>query len=211
MSSELLLEWDFQHLCKEGEIKSGDSFIVKDFSDYILISVIDGLGHGEEAYNISTKAYKYISEEIKTINGKSFNSFFLSINSLLHGTRGAVMSAVIVNKHTAQMAWAGIGNIDGILFSYEPLSSRKYDRHVLRNGIIGFNIPEILIKNHQLKGGEILMLFTDGINNFNECIKDISYKLQYYSIKYVAKQIFNSHRNVDDDALFWIGKFKWNQ
>ena len=116
------------------------------------------------------------------------------------------MSTVFVNKQTAKLTWAGIGNIDGIL-----LSTNKHNHLILQNGIIGFNMPKLMIENYQLKGGEVIMLFSDGINNFNDKIQDISIKLHYYSIKHIAKQIFNSQRNPNDDALFWIGKFKWKQ
>src|SRR5213594_751651 len=47
--AESLIEWDIAQLTLEGQGKSGDRYFVKSFANSVLVAVLDGLGHGDEA------------------------------------------------------------------------------------------------------------------------------------------------------------------
>src|SRR5437867_365164 len=48
-SAQTLVHWAVATLALEGERESGDLHLVQPVTDGVLIAVVDGLGHGEEA------------------------------------------------------------------------------------------------------------------------------------------------------------------
>ena len=46
---DTFIEWDVAQATLKGENKSGDGYLVKPFAKNVLVAVVDGLGHGDEA------------------------------------------------------------------------------------------------------------------------------------------------------------------
>jgi serine phosphatase RsbU (regulator of sigma subunit) len=211
MTPRVQLRWKIQQASKDGETISGDGFVVHEFSNGYLISVFDGLGHGPEAHAVSKKVKDYFLSLKRPIWNETLNGIFANTNTLLRGTRGIVLTSVFINTINGTLEWAGVGNVEGIVFHKNRLIKQSYERLVTQNGIIGFNLPKIFPKVVSLVGESIIILYTDGILDFSNRMEEINYKIQFYSIKELSESIFQDFRNSQDDALVWIGNISWKQ
>lgn len=205
------VNWFIHQAPKDGEKESGDGYTVNEFSNGYLISVIDGLGHGKEAYIACHKIIDFLYSQTDIVWKRSLEELFISVNNILKGTRGVVMSSLFFDTKTGSIEWAGVGNVEGIVFHKDMTNEMKYERLVTQNGIIGFNLPHIYVKTIGPWMEVIFLFYTDGLSIFGQNIEILSYKIQYYSLQKIIKTIFDECRNPQDDALIWVGKFSWIQ
>src|SRR5438045_2973674 len=85
---QTLVHWGVATMALQGESESGDLHMVKMVKDGVLIAVVDGLGHGEEAAaaaRIAVGALERYAEEPPL-------SLLQQCHVALKGTRGVVMS-----------------------------------------------------------------------------------------------------------------------
>src|SRR5436309_2532492 len=104
--AEGLIEWGVVCLPKPGESQSGDGYVVKAFPDGVLVAVMDGLGHGEEA----AAATKAAVATLESYAHEPLISLVQRCNRELKDTRGAAMSLASFNSREDVMTWIGVGN-----------------------------------------------------------------------------------------------------
>lgn len=204
--SNLLIEWEYVSKEKDGEVLSGDCYNFQESITAYFIFIIDGLGHGEDASKTSKMVVNYL-DSYNFVNFTTFSVLFESIHALLHGERGVVMSAAYVNKESHVLEWAGVGNVNGILISSDSNNQVNSTYFINQEGIIGFNLPNIISKKINLTGQEILIIQTDGIEDLFGNLKDIEFLLNNHSLKQVSIILFDKFRKSSDDGLLWLGKF----
>lgn len=199
------VKWAYKTLPKEGEIYSGDGFIVKETLNSVIISVIDGLGHGEDAY-IATKTALNFLENFDFSKSFSLEYLFKALHGLLHGARGIVLGVAIIKKEEKKIGWLGVGNIAALVISNNLEMNYKTNYLINQAGIVGINLPPLIPYNVNLTGNELLIICTDGVEDFfgnkNEIIKYIN----SLSIDELSNELFDKYRIKSDDSLLWIGK-----
>ena len=202
MINPLTIRWAVKMHPRNGEIYSGDGFIVRETIKAIFIFIIDGLGHGIDAFKSKEIALNYLQffDFSKFID---FNNLFKDIHVLLHEGRGIVLSAVQISKENLNLDWAAIGNVNGFL-----MSEIKSFHFVNQDGIVGFNLPEIQVRTVNLTGNEVIILYTDGVKDFFGYGDEISQFFKIYDIDEITSNLFDKYRNDADDALLWIGKIQ---
>lgn len=199
-------EWAVASALYPGQTESGDDYFIKLLSDGLLVAVIDGLGHGKEAYRATQMAVSVLK---KTSRDNSTIDIIRNCHNALMKTNGIVMSIAYLNKITKSITWSGIGNVEGILYHSAPNNqsvNNKIEKDVLllRSGVIGYQLPPLRCATVPIKRNDILILFTDGIrSSFDKEFKiaDSTNKIAAYIIKNYAK-------NTDDAlvlVLKWIG------
>lgn len=207
----LQVQWNIQEAPKEGEVLSGDRFIIKDFTNGYLVCVIDGLGHGKEANKISNRIIDYIESLQENKWDTSLSELFTSLHKKIQGTRGAVMSSFFIEKASHNFKWVGVGNVEGIIFYSNEFNRIIYHRLINQDGVIGLHLPNIRVKKIKVPSELLCILYTDGLSKFGEAnIEIILHKIDYFTPEKVAKSLFSNYRNPQDDTLIWIGKFLWN-
>ncbi|MBW1850875.1 MAG: SpoIIE family protein phosphatase, partial [Deltaproteobacteria bacterium] len=131
----------------------GDTGIIKTYGNKCFLALIDVLGHGREAYDVSVLAEKYLLENYR----RDLIDIMNGLHSHLKGTRGAVVALCRLNLINGGMNYVGVGNITTRIFGSEFLTL------IPRDGIVGYTIAAP--KEHQVTvcPGDILILYSDGV------------------------------------------------
>jgi len=135
---------------------SGDAYLVREAEHTALISVIDGLGSGSEAFRAASLA----RERIMALAEASLTDIFQACHQALHDTRGAVMAVLRIDFQAGAVTFAGVGNI-GI-----HVQSSAHDiKPISRNGIVGHRLPRIQEFRYPYTAGDLFILYSDGISS----------------------------------------------
>lgn len=208
MSDEqTLIEWGVATRSLRGHAESGDQYLVKPFTNGVLVAVIDGLGHGDRAAEVSKTAVNtikgYVHEPVISLMNRCHES--------LRGSRGVVLSlASFSNKGT--VTWLGVGNVDGMILP----QADKHTKHkslLLRGGVVGYRLPALRDQVVKLAPGDILIFITDGIRSGfvkNEIQDPFSLKKldKTQPAQQLADTILTEYGRETDDAMVLVARYK---
>ncbi|MDE1162298.1 MAG: SpoIIE family protein phosphatase [Acidobacteriaceae bacterium] len=140
----------------QGEVVCGDSFYLNLGETSSTYMVVDGLGHGagatEAASEAVTTVTRYAEEPLAPIVERTHDA--------LKKTRGAAMSIARVDHDRLTLAYAGVGNISGILVSGTQSRST-----VSQNGTLGAVLPRSVQEyNYPVDRNTLLIMYSDGLN-----------------------------------------------
>lgn len=134
---------------------NGDAFVVKKWRENILVSVIDGLGHGQFAHKASSAALSYLEKHYD----QPLTDIFRGVGRACRSTRGVVMALARFDwvRHTVTIG--SIGNIEIRIFE-----SGNTPTIVMKRGIIGGNFPIPSIKEFPWDDKAVMVMYSDGIH-----------------------------------------------
>jgi hypothetical protein len=156
-----LIDWSAAILAVEGETVSGDMYLIRAFPGGLLVAAVDGLGHGPEAADSAQIAISTL-EKNPTL---PIESLFRACHEALKSKRGVVMSLASIKKASNTMIWLGVGNVEGRVLRAQPKNGFAYDSLLLRGGIVGHNLPNLLPFEVSLAADDILIFASDGIRS----------------------------------------------
>lgn len=192
------LEWGVAIAPLKGEVLSGDSYIVRAIKDCILIAVIDGVGHGDEAAEAARRAIQVLerAEDPNVI------ALVRRCHDVLMDTRGVVMSIAVINVVEHSMTWLGVGNVAGHVLRSDPNTMPTREVMLTRGGTVGLRLPMLVASVTEMKPGDVFLLATDGLapGYSNEVRLDAP-------LQQLADQILKSYSRGTDDALVLVGRF----
>jgi hypothetical protein len=153
-----LIEWGVAARTMPGETRSGDLHVVALFPRGVLIAVVDGLGHGDEAADAAASAADvlthYASEPLLPLMHRCHEA--------LRPTRGVAMSVASFVRDGSSLSWIGVGNVEATLFKDAP-SGRERESMLLRGGVVGYRLPQLRTSTVALREGDTLVFATDGV------------------------------------------------
>jgi serine/threonine protein phosphatase PrpC len=131
----------------------GDTGIIKVDGNECFMALIDGVGHGPPAHEVSALAETYLAENYRC----DLTDMMNGLHSHLEGTRGAVAALCRLDLTSGGMKYVGVGNINTRIYGAEPST------FIPRDGILGYTIASP--KEHRVKiyRGDILILTSDGV------------------------------------------------
>lgn len=195
------VQWGMAGQAMPGETESGDTFVVKAFPGGTLVAVVDGLGHGVEA----AEAARTVAAALTDFAQESTIALFRRCHEAAQRTRGVVMSLASFRYSDATMTWAGVGNVEGMLFRADPNASPSAEYLLVRSGGVGFNLPELRATVIPVLPGDTLVFVTDGIrSNFSLAVLQEFHE----SPKAIAERVLFHNRKGTDDALVLVAR--WN-
>jgi phosphoserine phosphatase RsbX len=165
--TEGTIEWGVVSVPRPGETRSGDGYVVKACPDGVLVAVVDGLGHGEEA----AAATKIAVATLESCAEEPLVSVMQRCHRELKDTRGVAMSLASFNSRENVMTWIGVGNVEGFLIRSHtgPMSRRAADRMrerlLVLGGVVGYRIPTLRARVVPVSHDDSLILATDGIRS----------------------------------------------
>ncbi len=177
-----------------GSKYNGDMYLIKEFDHKILISLIDGIGHGEFAAVAASKCVKCIEEHYQF----GLKEIFGYCDNELRKTNGVVMGIVLIDFDYSSLIYAGVGNIGALLIGKKPVQL------ISRDGIVGYRMPEIKEYRYDYIPGDIILLYTDGISS-----KVIQYpvlRLKEQEVQETAREIMNLFGKDEDDASMIVAR-----
>ncbi len=111
-----IVEYGVAKFVLPGQGESGDHHLVCCNRNGILIAAIDGIGHGEEAANVSKTA----AALLRNSADEPVISLVERCHENLRGTRGIVLSLAFIDYEHRMMTWLGVGNVQGVSSGIAP-------------------------------------------------------------------------------------------
>jgi negative regulator of sigma-B (phosphoserine phosphatase) len=163
----------------------------------VLIAVIDGIGHGEEA----AEAAGIAAELLRNSVDEPVISLVEACHEKLKGTRGAVLSLAFISPEQKMMTWLGVGNVQGVLLRADANKGNMQEPLLLRAGVVGSKLPSLQASVLPVSQGDTVVFATDGIQN------DFSTGLSAReNPQRAADRILNKYRSRTDDALVLVAR-----
>ncbi|MGV9204241.1 MAG: ATP-binding SpoIIE family protein phosphatase [Promethearchaeia archaeon] len=179
---------------KVGERYNGDGYFIKHFDDKILFSVIDGLGHGKKAYEVSEK----VKNCLKIHYRKDLDSLISVIHKNLKRTRGAAACFALFDKIKLNLKYISIGNIQMRIYN-----GNEYKTLLNFNGTLGVALRSYSVNKIGWKKGNLIIANSDGIASQYKLPHNYLFAEQH-PMK-IAKLVFDKYGKEHDDATVLVG------
>lgn len=180
-------------LTSQGE--SGDHHIVRCKESGVLIAVIDGLGHGEEAAN----AARVAADVLMADGNEPVISLVERCHERLRTTRGVVLSVASIDSTHALMTWLGVGNVQGVLVRADSKLGNAQETLLLRGGVVGAQLPPLQAMMIPVRRGDTVYFVTDGVrSDFARSLTTLE------NPQRAAERILSHYRTGYDDALVLV-------
>jgi len=196
-----LIDWGVASSALPGETQSGDLHLVKPLAGGVLLAVVDGLGHGAEAATAARRAVTTLDEHAS----ESVLALLERCHWALKDSRGVVMSLAFADRRQNALTWAGVGNVECMLFHATAATPANPTRAslVTRGGIVGSELPQIRAQVLPLAAGDVVIFATDGIR------EGFSDGLQFEAPpQQLAEHILSQHGKGTDDALVLVARYR---
>ena len=198
MHGAALIDWGVATLMLAGEQESGDLHLIKPVGTGVLVSVVDGLGHGAEAATAARAAVAALNRHAQ----ESVLPLLQRCHQALAGTRGVVVSVALFDRADGSMTWLGVGNVEGVLLYADSGRRRGRERLVTRGGIVGSELPPLRAEVLAVAPGDTLILATDGIRS--GFADDLAIDAPPQQL---ADQILARSGKSTDDALVLVARY----
>ena len=198
MHRAALIDWGVATLMLAGEQESGDLHLIKPVGTGVLVSVVDGLGHGAEAAAAARTAVAALNRHAQ----ESVLPLLQRCHQALAGTRGVVVSVALFDRADGSMTWLGVGNVEGVLLYADSGRRRGRERLVTRGGIVGSELPPLRAEVLAVAPGDTLILATDGIRS--GFADDLAIDAPPQQL---ADQILARSGKSTDDALVLVARY----
>jgi hypothetical protein len=176
----------------KGEIESGDSWRLASASGVTALLVVDGLGHGTFAAQAAQAA-------LSAFDRSPFDAPQVVLERMhraLAGTRGAAAACARIDS-AGRLAYAGIGNIHGVVLSGDALRGL-----LSHNGTLGLRAPRMQQFDYQRAAGALLIMNSDGVSS--RWNLDGNPGLLHRHPAVVAGVLYREHGRAHDDATIVV-------
>ena len=192
------LAWAACATAYPGQMRSGDACLVQETEAGVLIAVVDGLGHGDEAADAAEQALASLGQTA----GHSLVRSLSACHDTLRGSRGAVMTLAVLDPDRSQLAWLAVGNVDAVVLRRPRWGLPQTSCAVtLRAGVVGDRLPPLREATVAMAPGDTLIAVTDGI--FPSFLDDVDASLDTRAL---AVRLHECYSRMDDDALVLVAR-----
>lgn len=153
------VDWSVAARSAPGQQVSGDMHVVAPWSSGVLIGVVDGLGHGDEA----TIAARVAVDVLEQHAGEPVVPLVQHCHRALRHTRGVVMTLLSIDTREETMSVIGIGNVETLVLRANPRMSPRRTNVLLRGGVVGYQLPPLQFEVLPIAPGDVAVFCTDGI------------------------------------------------
>ncbi len=192
-----LLEYGVASRVHAEESVSGDRFLVHSFSNGVLASVVDGLGHGRDA----AEAAEIAIRTLELHASKPIPTLIEVCHRSLRNTRGVTMSVVRFDAIGARISWLGVGNVQATLIRAKPDGALLRHSLIPHPGVVGVRYSTLRERSLPVEAGDVLLLATDGIGGGFASSLDLS-----GSPERIAEETLHSFARGGDDALVLVAR-----
>lgn len=148
--------WASLEVPLQGEQSCGDAICARRHSNGWTIVVADGLGHGPQAAEAAIEAIR----QFRHVEGRSPAEIVERIHQGLRHTRGAAVAVSLLDEKTANLSFAGIGNIAASI-----VTASKRQQLVSLPGTAGHNARRISTFDHPFPRDSLLVMHSDGLSS----------------------------------------------
>ena len=196
---ETVIEVGVAGLALPGQSTSGDRHVFEPFSGGVLLAVVDGIGHGNEAAMAAEKVCAILrahaAEPVVVLAERCHEG--------LRSTRGVVMTLAAFDIVHNLLTWLGIGNVQGVLQRFSGPIDRTEESLLLRAGVVGSQLPPLRVSVLPVARGDTLILATDGVQSgFGSKIASA------VAPQRAAETILDEFCKGTDDALVLVARYQ---
>jgi len=141
-----------------GERVCGDGWTWHRTADRTVILLVDGLGHGLQAYEAAQEAIATFHKRMNAETPWSPAQILQFVHDALRKTRGAVAAVAEIRPREHALTYAGIGNISAVLLAGG--TSRNLVSH---NGTLGVAMSRVQEFRVDWPSDAVLVLHSDGL------------------------------------------------
>jgi serine phosphatase RsbU (regulator of sigma subunit) len=138
-----------------GERVSGDAVVIRPLEQGLFVAIIDVLGHGPEANELTHLIDTFLDHHATS----DVSGLLTRLHRRLKGTRGAAAGLCAIDSTSGSLDYVGIGNTCIRRFG------ESETRLVSQDGVLGQNMRTPLLQSLELKSGDVLVLYTDGVSD----------------------------------------------
>jgi negative regulator of sigma-B (phosphoserine phosphatase) len=202
-----LIDWAVATRALTGQSVSGDQYTVQPFPTGVLVAVVDGLGHGEEAVTAANLAIAALREHAH----ESVALLLQRCHDQLKGTRGVVMSLASFSAPDSSMTWVGVGDVEGVLLRAAPSARPARESIPLRGGVLGYQLPPVRAATVSVAQGDLLIFATDGIRSSfvqEPLLNNPLTRQTADGPQELANRLLVSYGKETDDALVLVARYR---
>jgi anti-sigma regulatory factor (Ser/Thr protein kinase) len=178
-------------LPKPGETFCGDNWSAVVQGSRCAIAAVDGLGHGEGAFEASREATEVFARSAH----QSPSQVLVTMHEAIRKTRGAVGAAVTIDQQENRALFCGIGNIMGKIHGPDSVKSL-----ISYNGMLGNNRPAVLSDHaNAWDPTSLMILHSDGIKSRWDLGKYPG--LKNHDLSVIAAVLYKDFTRKTDDVL----------
>lgn len=181
------------HVPAVGETMPGDDFCILETAESLLIAVVDGLGHGEEAAHASRLAVRYV----RANPDRPLKDMMEGCHRELRGSRGAAVAITRVFPARQVLTHAAVGNVETRI-----IGADKVRRPVAVAGIVGYQVRKIHVEDFAFHPGDLLAMYSDGISDRF----DVAPASRTTDLELLASQIAHGHGKANDDQTLVLAR-----
>lgn len=173
---------------------NGDAYFIHKTSEKVIIVLIDGIGHGQNAWAAAQISIQTITQHLN-----EHPEFIMQqIHRASLATRGCVACLLSFDLTQKTVTHAGIGNI-----ICHHFYNNEDSHFVSQRGTLGARLPSrIHVNKSHFSPGDVFILYTDGIND------DWSWfdypHLHPLPAEQIAKNLLKHHSRHHDDASILV-------
>jgi serine phosphatase RsbU (regulator of sigma subunit) len=182
--------------------ESGDLHVVCRHSRGALLAVIDGLGHGPEAKLAAMAAGQVIEAHAED----SLLDLIRRCHRALSSTRGVVMSLASFEFGEQSLTWAGVGNVEAVLWRALGAQQRSDEALTTAGGVVGYRLPTLRARTLSVHEGDTLVMATDGLRS---CYRE--YGISWKAVAELADSLLMRDSKGTDDALVLVARYQQAQ
>lgn len=192
------IEWAVAGRPCPGEQVSGDAHVVAVGPATTLFAVIDGLGHGPGAAHAASIA----AHTLHACADFDPASAIERCHEALRGSRGVVLTVVVYVRGEGRLEWAGIGNIESVLWHRPGSHEARRESVASRGGVVGYQLPRLHVASQTVAPGDICCLATDGI-----APAFVEKSPAFTKPRHLAEHVLARYARDNDDALVLAVRF----
>jgi negative regulator of sigma-B (phosphoserine phosphatase) len=180
--------------CKKGQPVCGDAYFTEETEDYLIMAIADGLGSGSHAKEAATQATRCFQDN----HHLDVKELILLCNQHLHHTRGAVVGVMKLDFDSSTISYAGIGNIQFMLYP----EHQKAVRTISKPGYLNGRPIQVFQQQVPYLKGTPFIMFSDGLDVKRTIQQNVNIQENPDSlIHQIAKEL----DGINDDLTFIVG------
>jgi anti-sigma regulatory factor (Ser/Thr protein kinase) len=178
------------------EIVSGDSTVVRQIPEGLLVACIDASGHGKRAHALSQQ----LAQWVHTSANPHPATLLQELHQQCVGTLGAAAALAWVQPARGELLFAGVGNIPIRCVGRTPWAG------ISRDGMLGERFPTPHVQRFPLYAEDVVLLYSDGIR---ETIStQMLRRARLGSAQQIAEHVLREGGKTTDDASCIVLKCK---
>jgi len=171
-----------------GQQRCGDTALIRVQDECLYLTLIDVLGHGNDAAELADAAHAALSQQQVMMPLDTI----VWLHEHFRGSRGMVVSHAVIDPSAGCLTYCGVGNIIARIIGDES------HQVVNRDGVVGYRMIPPHEQQYTFTPGYALLMHSDGIRS--RIGSDVLATVRSLAPDIVLEQLIHNYGKPSDDA-----------